>query len=376
MPKQFTINGHVISLGAIKDKDDRRDYQVADIMGAAEDVYIPDEFEVAPITKIKYQNGYPSCVGQATSAAKEPDEGVELSARGVYIKCKERDGNTNWGTSLRCAQLVSINPGIPEEKLLPEDHTGGVEKYLNLDYYTDTVKANAIQHANQSVYSVGKKWLGDHYDYFEDVIKAIWQFKKRVITGCDWYESYDNMQSSNFILKNPTGVLRGGHCFYSNGVKKINGERHIIFVNSFGDWWGDKGKFYANKEWFNKYAYNGWLHIDLPKKLPIDLRYYPIDRTNYNPDNTGWRPWNKYLLEKAMLAYWTTKLGHFPTVREINGSVYGLWDKEALWSNRVGDAWLYCQKPSYDKWNKEGILENKLAEIKIKCQNSNWDGKI
>ena len=374
IPVDFTK----LETGAVEDTNDRRDYKIEDILGTPKEIEalnIPQEFNVLENQPVKYQNGVPSCIGQATALAKQLDEGKELSARGVYLKCKELDGNTNWGTSFRQAQKVMIQFGVPEENLLPEDHSKGTVHYINPEFWTEKIAVNAKEHANESYYSIGKKiTLGS--SYFETAIAAMFKFQKPFVTGCMWYSDYNDMAGRDFITPNPVGKQIGGHGYVGKGVKIIRGQRCIIMQNSYGKWWGDDGDFYVNEEWFNKHAYLGWMHIDLPKNLPIDRRYFPMDNKYYKKENTGWRPWNKYLQEQAMLAYWTTRLGHMPSTREIIGSVYGYYPKEALWKNSFGDAWLYIQFPTYLKWQKEGTLQKNLIRVKELNQDPNWNGKL
>jgi hypothetical protein len=365
--------------GAIKDKKDNRDYKIEDLLGSPtlEVVELPKDFEVSPITWVKNQLQQPSCVGQATTASKEPEEGVKLSARSLYARCKQMDGNYDWGTSFRQAQEAMIKYGACEEEYFPEPKQAlEITTYANTKLMNDFVVANAELHANESYYSIGKKWNGTEYNYFYDVMQAMYTYKSRVVTGCDWYTGYNNLSDTQYALHEPTGNLAGGHAFYINGWRTHNGELQLILVNSWGSAWGDGGKFYANKEWFNKHAYFSWINIDLQKKLPVDKRYYPMENKFYKEEDTGWRPYNKYLEEKAMLAYWTIKLGHMPSERELRGAIYGMWDKEALWGGRVGDAWLYVQKPTWDKWVIEGVQEQYLEKVKRLYKNPSWDGKI
>lgn len=334
-------------LGAIKDKKDRRDYCVEDILGAA--VELPNEYSVAEIDEIDNQHHIPDCVARATTKAKEPQECIDLSARDLYSRCKESDGNLDWGTSFRTAQMAMQDWGVAEERLVKSDTDLSVLDYITVSRNLKIIE-NAAEHKNSSYYSIGKKLKQN--DYFEDVRQAMFQFKARAVSGCQWFTSYNKL-SAPFIIDKPFGYLQGGHAWYINGWKQHNGETVLVAVNSFGDGWGDKGKFYIRKDWFNKHAYFGWINIDLPKKLPVDL-FYGQQRT-----------WTGFLKEQAMVAYWTPRLKRLPSHREIKAAIYGFWDKEALFNKRVGDAWLYCTKIKWNELMKTYSVEDALALIKV-----------
>lgn len=60
------------------------------------------------------------------------------------------------------------------------------------------------------------------------------------------------------------------------------------------------------------------------------------------------RNWSSFLKEKAMVGYWTPILRRLPTMQEINGAIYGHWDKEALFKGRVYTNWKYYTKDRYN----------------------------
>ena len=331
-------------LGCQKDTKDRRDYMVEDILGGFKP--LPQEYSVAEIEWIKSQKQIPSCVAEATTGGKEPQEVVRLSSRDLYARCKENDGNATWGTSFRSAQQAMQKHGVTEENLLESNSNLSLFEYLFFDRNEKQIN-NALEHRNESYYSIGKKIQNP--DYFETVRQTMYQFKSRVVCGCDWYENYNGLKVP-YIMPEPYGDKVGGHGWYINGWKQISGVPVLILVNSFSDKWGDNGMFYATKEWFNKHAYFAWINIDLPKDLPVD-KYYGQKRT-----------WAKFLQEQAMVAYWTPKLRRLPSKREIDASSYGYWDADALFKKRVGDIWLYVTKP---EWNRLVDLHGEKKAIKI-----------
>ena len=345
----FEIDGKIYTTGAVRDKEDKRDYMIEDVLGAPLMEYeLPLEFTVSPVLTVKYQDGIPSCVAQATTGAKEPDEQIGLSARFLFSKCKKLDGDKGWGTSFRQAQKAMQQFGVCKERLYPEKQIS-TNDYIDLKYITDDLTTDALIHRNESYYSCGKKRQDT---YFDDLVQVLFQFKKRIVCGCDWYESYNRL-TPPFILPAPTGAFLGGHAWYINGWKVINGKRCLVMVNSYSSSWGDNGCAYLSLKWFNDNAYFGWINLDLPKILPIDERYGQS------------RTWTTFLKEKVMVAYWTPKLGRLPSKREVDGAVYGYWDKDAIFNNRVGDAWLYVQKPAYLMWELDGTLHEKIKELKI-----------
>jgi len=333
-------------LGAVKDKRDRHDYMVEDILGGAKS--LPLEYSVAEIEWIKSQKKLPTCVAETTTITKEPQEGKRLSSRDLYSRCKQFDGNTKWGTSFRTAQQVMQKQGVAEESLMPSNSSLKLFEYLFFDRNQKQIE-NAKEHRNKSYYSIGKKVL--HPDYFETVRQAMFQFKARVVCGCNWYKSYNKLKSP-YIMTDPYDDYLGGHAWCINGWKRINNVPVLVAINSFSDKWGDNGVMYLTKEWFNKHAYFGWIHIDLPKHLPVD-KYYGQKRT-----------WNCFLLEQAVAfnPWLFGKIKRLPSNREISGLAHGYWDFDAVYHKRVKDLWLYVTKP---EWNRLVGLYGKKKAIKI-----------
>ncbi len=88
-------------------------------------------------------------------------------------------------------------------------------------------------------------------------------------------------------------------------------------------------------------TYELWQELN-KKRIP-KFEVIPVEN-RYDQQRT----WATFFKEKAMVAYWTPQLKRLPTMQEINGAIYGHWDKEALFRGRVYKDWKYYTKDRYN----------------------------
>lgn len=73
---------------------------------------------------------------------------------------------------------------------------------------------------------------------------------KPVITGVNWYDSFDTPRADGLVTIGRYATVRGGHEFV---LDEIDAAKHLIGAwNSWGDQWGLKGKFYMRWTTFER----------------------------------------------------------------------------------------------------------------------------
>lgn len=292
------FNKRKYTTGCIPDLPDERDFVVESILET--EVILPDNyvvpyyrhwfdsnFNVIPSeVQIKFQNGFGSCVNQATSRQKESQEGMELSARDLHIYCKAHDNlSYTEGTFLRTAQNGLVDVGIAEEKLYPEVHKPEItfEQYIDESLVPENVRYNRELHKSESYFSVNG---------FDKIRDTLYQRGVPVVTSSTWYKG-DNNMSPDYIMKMPSGKNVGGHAFCVIGWKTVNGIVYLIVVNSWGNGWGDNGLFYIDEPIASTRLNSGWVTVDIEKDLAKILQKYSnkivkeINKSNIYLINSG-----------------------------------------------------------------------------------------
>jgi hypothetical protein len=252
------VNGKYIPVGGmLPNGEDERDFEYG-IFGDLFTYHPKHDERIIKTFSTKDQSPYNNCVFQSYACSREPDEGVALSARSI-VKYSRLKGyiKENGFSNLRSAQKAGVDFGIAEESLLPESHipwqtysAGGNDVI---------VTENAAIHKAKSFFRVigRNQWL-----------KALDE-NHTIHTGFTWRSSYN--QTGGFkapwILRWGYGVPVGGHAVCSKGYRK-KGDL-IVFQNSFGKDWGDKGDFYVPTD--NLRNIEGYVALDLEPSTVAQL---------------------------------------------------------------------------------------------------------
>lgn len=260
--------------GAEESPIDARDLMFEDIVGAPDDA-LPSQFQLDYDFPIKNQRRAWSCVGQSASSSKQFQEEVELSARFAYRKCKDIDGFLGRGTYLRIGAKIIQEFGICREELIPEEENLSDESYLNI-WPSKQAIDNADKHKSKVYMNVGSDFGAKSFediDYeiiHENIKRAVYEYRTPVIMGCKWYPNYVPDKIGN--LPFPMGSPKFGHAFIAIGWTSAD---DLICVNSWGEAWGNKGKFLLRPA-FPKFN-EGWIHVD-EDQVPIEIPPKRVDR--------------------------------------------------------------------------------------------------
>jgi len=238
--------------GLIKSLTDYRDISLGSVK--KEFAPLPETYKVPYILDIKDQGNKPTCVGETLSTIKEEKERregnfINFDPEWIYNECKKIDGIPNVkGTYFRIGLKVLQKTGaMPVEGGDPSRYRIG--GYIRIDCNIKSLK--------QAIYEFGAILVG-------------------------FYGSNQGWKTAH-IRKPLIGEKQWAHATaVAVGWDKDN----IIAQNSWGDRWGDKGRFYFNKDYL---PFSAWAVVtDLPNNWK-ELLGEDKDKPTYRFDNDLWR---------------------------------------------------------------------------------------
>ena len=218
---------------------------------------------------VKNQHNLSTCVFNAATVCKEPDENVVLSVRSLVAKAVSMGLVGKYGLSnLRTGQEVLRKWGIMEESDCPEmyDSMSTWNQYKNVKL--DDKKAS--KHKTKSYWSVNS--LNSVYKLLDE--------GKHLTTGMAWYSGFNEGGGFKlpWIIRKLVGWYVGGHSVALIGyIKKYNGMSVLVFQNSYSENWGDDGRFYVEEKYFeNNIArkYGCYVNLDIPKDTASFIHTY------------------------------------------------------------------------------------------------------
>ena len=228
MEEVVTPEGFI--LGALTPKIDIRNYKAV-ATTTANDVDIPESFELNIPRKIKHQGNVGSCVGYSISEIIEyfnyTQEGKYEPFSTGYIYGNRRCGTKQQGIGMfeqEALQAVLKWGDVPESMFnynieVPEAITKFEEAAFDL-------APSAYPNRISSYYEITNE---------KDAKLSLMQHGPLLI-GTRWYRDYDP-DPKTFILKHSTNVTSGNHALMVYGWNKDG----WLIQNSWGYYWGNKG---------------------------------------------------------------------------------------------------------------------------------------
>ena len=195
-------------------------------------ISLPESYRIPYELSIKQQGLNPFCVGMSSATLKEEKERreqnfLDFDGEWIYRRCKEMDGmpdlkGTYFRTGLKVLYKIGAKLLVGKEEDVSKHRIGG---YTKIEKIT-----------------------------FESIKQAIYEHGV-VLAG--FQGSNEGWENANIRLPRP-GEKRWGHAVSLIGFDKDR----IVFQNSWGKKWGDKGLGYFNK---NYLPFEIWIVLtDLP----------------------------------------------------------------------------------------------------------------
>ncbi len=213
--------------GALKPKVDLRDYKLSS--SSIKSQLFPEKFECTGIAIIKNQQSVLSCVAHATSSILEYYSlGNILSTNFIYGIQKEICGHDGSGMYLRDACSI-------------------VQKYGDM-FETDCTGNNEVPECwkiAESAFEDEEKALRAHYNKIDEYVslKTVDEIKRfllsygPVLGNVYWRDSYK--PDKDGVLTGDRNCDGGYHCIMIYGWD----EKGFLCQNSWGESWGNKGRF-------------------------------------------------------------------------------------------------------------------------------------
>lgn len=218
---------HLTSFGCIPDKVDVRDYTISRASVKAQT--FPEVFECPRSMKIKYQGAVGSCTAHALASILEYHytDGIKLSTNFLYGIHYKLYNSAGPGLRLREALKIAVNYGDPEESLCKGNNE--IEKVYDIAenaFQTPKIMINAAKYKIKEYARLTKD---------NDIKFALINYGP-VLASMKWY-------SDSKIDKN--GLLIKGKKFQAYHTIIIYGwnAQGWLCQNSWGPWWGKKGRF-------------------------------------------------------------------------------------------------------------------------------------
>ncbi len=227
-------------MGALKDKEDRRDFLIKDYLVK---VSLPEVLDLSGnMLDVRDQGAEGTCVAFASTAVKESEEGNEgyLSPRFMYDRIAQPQG----GAYPRDAMEVLLKEGVCSEECQP---------------YTPNVKtppcADSLDRAKQNKIKAYARLLA--IDDFRQCLVQYGCFMASLKVSEGWLTP-DN----NGVVHN-TGNVLGGHAIAFCGYD--DKKQLLKFKNSWGKGWGVNGYGYIGYTDAMAVLYDAWRSVDIPE---------------------------------------------------------------------------------------------------------------
>ena len=216
-------------LGCIFSKYDARDYTL--VSSVVSNSSLPKEFINENIGEVKHQGQVGSCVAHALSTILEFHAGMrnkELSTNFIYGIQKELFNIDTKGMVLRDACAIVTDYGDMLEKDCPGNDEVPVCHNIAFNALSDNAKLNrAYEYRIKSYYKCRS---------INDIKYALINHGP-VLGALKWYNEY--IVDKDGVLTGTPKKYRGGHAVVIYGYN----EKGFLCQNSWGKYWGNRGRF-------------------------------------------------------------------------------------------------------------------------------------
>lgn len=260
-------------LGAIESPVDLRDYDYKMVSCSSTETNIPDNYILDYDYPILNQGTVGSCVAHALSCMKSYIDGTSTdSMYSVGFIYANRQENDFQGTGMITREAFKnlIKYGDCTKKSFPVN-----EEYPSIvttleKYGKDKLLDEADDHKSLSYIRLD----------IENIKEYLFKYQKPVLITVRVYENFYNSNINGGIIpKEPNGKKIGGHALLCIGYK----EDTLILINSWGDYNGDKGKYYLD---INSSIIKELWVLEDEKNVnrPLKKKY----TVGWNKDSKGW----------------------------------------------------------------------------------------
>lgn len=221
--------------GCLPSKIDVRDYELCSSNVGA--VSYPDKFELNDLPRVKYQGNVNSCCAHATSSILEyyDKNRHNLSTNFLYGIQKKLFNQCKFGMYLsQACEIVQKYGDMLEDDCKGNDEIPKCYSIAERSFDFSTNRNRAFEYRIDSYYLC----LTDN-----DIKFALMNYGP-VLGAIMWHDNFtlDKDNIINFDEKSD----KGGHAVVIVGWDKDKG---WLIQNSWGDWWGDKGRFWLPFEY-------------------------------------------------------------------------------------------------------------------------------
>lgn len=260
----------------------RRDFDHAQVFGAAKLVDLPEEYLVGKPLTIKDQGYLDFCAAYASTEVSEFQEAVELNPHFAFMVAKYLQGPDawrTWGIDLRAMCEAHVKVGCIEEGQFPFIND---DRRFDRDFLADwrnwpleEMKLLAADHKKESY------WDADTggYSRFDNLRSTMYVARleeRSILTGTLWRKSWSAAKDGVIPETGWENEKGEGHAIEILGwVKKtLTGVElpapHAVVVNSWGTDVGDHGLFYFPASVIDKeFSFGSFTFRDLPKDKAI-----------------------------------------------------------------------------------------------------------
>ncbi len=241
------------ALGCKKDRPDRRDYPMADVLPL---IRVPGSIDyTAQMTPVRDQGDEGTCVAFASVVGvkeyfdrKEYRKCIELSPRYVYSFCKQLDGIPDEeGTYPRIAMKVLLKKGVCPERYWPytphqrDGYKPGADKQAPIFRIKAYARIKGVLEMQRSLVVNGPFLAG-----------------VQVFEG--WFGK-TAARSGRIPMPGKGEEPVGGHAICIVGYDETT--RSFKFKNSWGKGWAEAGYGYLSYNYMQRYCMDAWSSTDL-----------------------------------------------------------------------------------------------------------------